>query len=291
MRLLPHAQLGRLTAQPTLGLGQLIAQAYRTAMLADADPAPRAREIVEGTAAVLERLAIAVPKNHRWPVRVDLAKYAEELSTGSETTLLRWISRVVQKRTEQNIQPSQLRSWLTVWPWALILDGLDEAPSAAARRLLYEQIEDLLTTAEDVDADLLVVVTTRPTGYDERFPPGRYLHLQRLPADEAAAFAERITNLRFANDPEMRSKVAERMQDASRAPVSARLMETPLQVTIMSLIVEKYPNLPPDRFALFDLYYRTVCDREVAKEIPIARFLNENRARIDRLHEEVGLVL
>jgi hypothetical protein len=55
--------------------------------------------------------------------------------------------------------------------------------------------------------------------------------------------------------------------------------------------VENYPNLPPDRFALFDLYYRTVCDREIAKEIPIARFLNENRIRIDRLHEMVGLVL
>ena len=108
---------------------------------------------------------------------------------------------------------------------------------------------------------------------------------------EAAEFSERITNKRFVNDDEMRVKVADRMRDASQDPVSARLMETPLQVTIMSFIVEKYPNLPPDRFTLFNLYYSTMCDRESGKEIAIARFLVENRPRIDRLHEQVGLVL
>jgi hypothetical protein len=274
-------------------LSQLVAQAYRVAMLQEADLGPVVREVVDGTVAALDRLGLGVPSNRRWPVRVDLAKYAEEISTGSETTLLRWISAMIQKRTEQDIQPAQLREWLRTWPWALILDGLDEVPSASARRMLYQQIEQLLTTAEDLDADLLVVVTTRPTGYDERFPPDRYQHLylHSLPAGQAAEFSQRITDKRFVHDDEMRVKVADRMREASRDPITARLMETPLQVTIMSFIVEKYPNLPPDRFTLFNLYYTTVCDRECGKEIPIARFLNENRLRIDRLHEQVGLML
>ncbi|NJP32584.1 hypothetical protein [Micromonospora thermarum] len=101
---------------------------------------PLAREVVDGTVAALERLGLGVPSNRRWPVRVDLAKCAEEISTGTETTLLRWISTMIQKRTEQDIQPVQLREWLRTWPWALILDGLDEVPSAAARRMLYRQI-------------------------------------------------------------------------------------------------------------------------------------------------------
>ncbi|MEU8001504.1 hypothetical protein AB0B66_10125 [Catellatospora sp. NPDC049111] len=274
-------------------LSQLIAQAYRVSMLTDVDLGPSVKEIVDGTRTALDRLGLAVPQNRRWPVRVDLAKYAEELSAGTDTTLLRWISSTIQKRTEQDIQPAQLRSWLRAWPWALILDGLDEVPSVRSRRLVYHQIDDLLTTAEDLDADLLVVVTTRPTGYDERFPSERYQHayLQRLPAKEAAEYSQRITDRRFADDDEMRRKVADRMRDASLDPVTSKLMETPLQVMIMSFIVEKYPNLPPDRFTLFNLYYQTVCDRETAKEIPIARFLAENRQRIDRLHEEVGLVL
>jgi hypothetical protein len=215
------------------------------------------------------------------------------LASGSEVSLLRWIAEEISKRTDGKVSPQALRDWLAAWPWALILDGLDEVPSPEARRLVYGKIDELLTIAEDRNADLLVVVTTRPTGYDERLPTEtfRHLFLQRLPAETAAAFSRQITDKRFPDDDEMRLKVAERMLEASRDPVTLRLMETPLQVTIMSFIVEKFPTLPPDRFTLFDLYYRTVFEREIAKDIITARFLSKHRTHIDRLHERVGLAL
>lgn len=274
-------------------LSQLIAQAYRVALLTGASPGPSVQEVIDGTRSALARLGLSVPSNRRWPTRIDLAKYAEELASGAEVSLLRWISTRLSERTDRDISPSTLRGWLRAWPWALILDGLDEVPSVDARRLIYSKIDDLLTSAEDLDADLLIVVTTRPTGYDERFPADRFEHLQlqRLSAGEAAAFAQQITDKRFTDDDEMRIKVAARMRDAARDPVTIRLMETPLQVTIMSFIVEKFPTLPPDRFTLFDMYYRTMFDREVAKDIPIARFLSQHRTQIDRLHEHVGLIL
>jgi len=274
-------------------LSQLIAQAYRVAMLTDADPAPSAQEIVEGTKAALARLGLPVPANRRWVTRVDLAKYAEELASGSDTSVLRWISSRLSKRTDRDITPNSLRQWLRAWPWALILDGLDEVPSQRARRLVYDKLNEFHTLAEDQDADLLLVVTTRPTGYDERLPDSHFQHLelQQLPPEEAAAFAQRITDKRFTNDDVMRARVAERMLEASRSEMTVRLMETPLQVTIMSFIVEKYPTLPPDRFTLFDLYYKTMCEREIAKDIPAARFLSQHRVQVDRLHERVGLTL
>jgi hypothetical protein len=274
-------------------LSQLIAQAYRVALLTDADPGPSVQEVIDGTRSALTRLGLSVPGNRRWPTRIDLAKYAEELASGAEISLLRWISTWLSERTDRDVSPNALRGWLRAWPWALILDGLDEVPSADTRRLVYSKIDDLLTSAEDLDADLLIVVTTRPTGYDERFPADRFEHLQlqRLPPDRAAAFAQQITDKRFTGDDEMRLKVAARMRDAAHDPVTIRLMETPLQVTIMSFIVEKFPTLPPDRYTLFDMYYRTMFDREVAKDIPIARFLSQHRTQIDRLHEQVGLIL
>ncbi|MFH8717682.1 NACHT domain-containing protein [Streptomyces zaomyceticus] len=289
----PHMVLVGGPGQGKSTLSQLIAQAYRTAMLSDADVAPGAQVILEGTREALKRLDIAVPGNRRWPVRIDLAKYAEELGSGRDTSLLRWIAQHLSKRTTDTVHPTILRDWLRVWPWALILDGLDEVPSQLSRRAVYEKVNELLTDAEDLDSDLLIVVTTRPTGYDERFPEEqfRHLRLQRVPPEKAAAFAERIIDKRFPDDEDMRLKVIGRMADAARDPITVRLMETPLQVTIMSLIVEKYPNLPPDRFTLFDLYFRTVSDREIAKDIPDARFLSQNNSQIDKLHEQVGLRL
>lgn len=274
-------------------LSQAVAQAYRSSLLDGADLGPGAAVIVNSTKSALSALNIPLPGNRRWPVRVDLAKYSEELVAGSDTSLLRWIATEASKKIESDLSPAKLRQWLRAWPWALILDGLDEVPSAHARRLLRAQIDNLLVTAEDTNADLLILITTRPTGYDERFDADTYRHwtLNHLPADDAASFAKRLVNVRLSSDPDMRDKVVDRMSDVAADSSTRRLMQTPLQVTIMSLIVEKYPNLPPDRFTLFNLYYTTIFDREVGKDIPVARFLAQNRQQIDRLHESVGLRL
>ena len=274
-------------------LSQLLAQAYRAALLDDADLAPAAREQVDATKAALDRLGLTLPRNRRWPIRVDLAKYAEELATGAETSLLWWLAQLVSRRAAPEVTASQLHSWLRVAPWVLVLDGLDEVPSLEARLAVYEKLEAFWTAADDLDADLLMIVTTRPTGYDERLPDDRYQHLQLqpLPPADATELAERISAKRFEQDEARRAEVVARMRAAAADPTTARLFGTPLQVTIMSMIVEKYPTLPPDRYTLYNLYYETLLEREIAKGIAVSRFLSDNRSYINRLHERVGLAL
>src|SRR5690606_20116164 len=67
-----------------------------------------------------------------------------------------------------------------------------------------------------------------------------------------------------------------------------RLMQTPLQVTIMSLLLEGRPRVPQDRYSLFESYYQTIYDREISKQVPIAPVLEKHRSTVDALHAEVG---
>ncbi|MFE9482909.1 hypothetical protein ACFYNM_30415 [Streptomyces spororaveus] len=93
-------------------VSQFIAQAYRAALLTGADPGPSVREVIDGTRSALARLGLPVPGNRRWPVRIDLASYAEEPASGAETSLLRWISTRLSERTDRDISPNSLRQWL-----------------------------------------------------------------------------------------------------------------------------------------------------------------------------------
>ncbi|MEV3965214.1 hypothetical protein AB0M34_30755 [Nocardia sp. NPDC050193] len=275
-------------------LSSLIAQIYRSALLGRGPMTPEVSAIVEATRQACERNGIPEPRNLRWPMRVDLAQYAQVLAAAPDTSMFGFLSTVIGGRTDAVIPPNDLHSWLRAWPWVVILDGLDEVSDAELRRVLLERVTDLIETADNLRADLLVVATTRPLGYDERFDPELFTDvlLSRLTPPQAREFAAEIVNARLAEDPELRDRVMTRLDSASEDPATRRLMETPLQVTIMSIIVEGYGVLPVDRFGLFSLYYRTVYQREVDKPgSAIARILNEHKSDIDHLHARVALHL
>ncbi|MBF6173608.1 NACHT domain-containing protein [Nocardia blacklockiae] len=275
-------------------LSSLIAQIYRVALLGRGPMTPEVSAIVESTREALTRNGIPEPRNLRWPMRVDLANYAEGLASQPDTSLFAFLSTVIGLRTDASISPSDLHSWLRAWPWVVILDGLDEVSDAGLRRVLLERVTDFIETADNLHADLLLIATTRPLGYDERFDAELFtdVMLSRLTPQQARSFAREVVNSRHGEDPELRDRVMKRLTSASEDAATKRLMETPLQVTIMSIIVEGYGVLPVDRFGLFSLYYRTVYQREVDKPgSSIARILNEHKSDIDYLHARVALQL
>lgn len=228
---------------------------------------PEVAAIVDDTHAALSRHDIPEPGNLRWPMRVDLAQYAEELAAQPEKSLFAYLSNAIAMRTDAAVTASDLHSWLRAWPWVVILDGLDEVSAANQRRVLLERVTDFIETADSLDADLLIVATTRPLGYDEQFDPSLFdnIWLTRLDQQQAMSFATEIVNHRLADDPDLKHRVIKRLTTASSDSATRRLMQTPLQVAIMSFIVEGYGALPIDRFGMFYLYYRTVYQREVDK--------------------------
>ena len=136
-------------------------------------------------------------------------------------------------------------------------------------------------------------MTTRPTGYTERLMPAHFaqIDLDYLSAKEAEAYGHHITNERYSRDPERRDAVLAAFKAALANPATERLLKTPLQVLILTVIVASSGPLPANRYLLFWTYYETVFRREAAKRTTYREFFTTYRGEIVELHQRVGLLL
>ncbi|WP_402468638.1 NACHT domain-containing protein [Isoptericola aurantiacus] len=275
-------------------IGLFLSQVYRAVMLGDGERLTgKAAEVRDETLARLRKLGIPAPRLNRWPVRVDLAEYADEISGGQDIGLLRWLASQISKHLADTITPRALKDWLRRWPWLLILDGLDEVASATARDELMDRLGDFLEEAHTVDADLLVIATTRPQGYGDEFRANDFakVALHDFEPPQAVEYAGDLARARHEDDIELREAVVRRVQAAADESVTARLMRTPLQVTIMSLLLEGRQRPPQDRHGLFEAYFLTIYKRETGKSGPLARLLEQHAADVRAIHEQAGFLL
>ncbi|MEV4873241.1 hypothetical protein [Streptomyces syringium] len=275
-------------------VGQILCQAYRAALLGHAVDRldDETKEILTTFNDEMQRIGLSAPAARRWPVRINLSEYADAVAGGEIVSILRYLSEGISRRTP-DITAGQLRSWLRTWPWLLVLDGLDEVASTQARDTVMERVNDFLLEAASVDADLLVIATSRPQGYREEFSPQRYVHMRLEPmaAEDAISYAAQLTQLRHRGDPETAERVLRRLEEASEEDLTARLMRTPLQVTIMAILLERRERVPQQRYRLFYDYYQAVYNREASKSGPTARLIDDHRNAINHLHERAGLLL
>lgn len=285
-----------LTGAPGNGkstLSRFLVQVFRSAFV-ELDPSfPTTGQIVSGTHEAERRLKLQAPKNKRWPIKINLAEFADAIGPYGDKNLIRWISESVSKRSAYTVEPAMLNSWLRVWPWLLVLDGLDEVTSPEVRRRVLDEIEHFVEHADSLDADLLVLVTTRPTGYTERVSPGHFVQLDLgyLEPSKAVEYGSLVINRRLADDHERLDNALVQFGKAVRDPNADRLLKTPLQVLILTFILERLGSLPADRYHLFWRYYETIYDREAAKATSLRSLFVQHRSDITELHERVGILL
>lgn len=272
---------------------RFVTQALRAAFTSDEVLTPTEEEVVEGTGIALRRIQVTAPRGKRWPMRVDLAEFADALLPDGGIDLLRWVSQRVSDRAGLDIKPHTLKRWLTHWPCAVIFDGLDEVTAPDIRPRVLDEIKQFVEEAERDDADLLVVLTTRPTGYTERLMPAYFqqLDLTYLEAEEAAAYGRLVTERRLSDDLDRRDQLVRSFEKQVGLPAMLRLMKTPLQVLIMTIILERAGVLPADKYQLFSRYFDTVYERECAKNTNLAVLLTQQKPLIVYVHEAAGRAL
>ena len=277
-------------------LSQFICQLFRVALLQQEDQVLLTPEAKDACSIIINQSAqegLTIPVMPRFPLRVVLNSFAADLDGGKTSSLFDYLLQRISKLTGRDLSSDDLRSWLKTYPWLLVLDGLDEVPTSSNRDQVITSVNNFLIDAQGLNADLLLLATTRPQGYNDDFSHRYYQHYELLPLDvpRALHYADRLLEQRWGGDQEKIKKLGERLQRAGAEIATARLMCTPLQVTIMAMLVETLGQPPRERWRLFNEYYRVIYNREKQRDIPAAELLNTYQADIDVIHQRVGMHL
>lgn len=276
-------------------IAKFLTHAYRAAFVGeDDDLGDDFAKTVHDTRRAVARMGGAGPSNRRWPVNVDLAKLATAQGTDGEYRLVNWIAeRLTRQAVSKNVSRAGLWKWLQVWPSFVVLDGLDEVTEPAVRQTLIASIEAFVADAEANDCDMLVLVTTRPTGYSDELPPSVFerINLADLDIEDALQYGRLVTGLRVPNDPVRRAGIVALLEEAAKQESLRHLLRTPLQTLIMSIIAEQSGRFSPSRFELFWGYYTTIEQREKNKTLGYSALLRDQAQLVLDLHLRVGLLL
>ena len=232
----------------------------------------------------------------RFPFRIVLNEFASALSSVSLSqinSVLSFIAYYIHKRTDRTVSVDDLKDWFTHYPSVIIFDGLDEVPSSSNRDQVLEAIRDFWVDASNSNADILSIATTRPQGYNDDFSPTFYHHQRLAPLSKELAmhFARRLADVRYGSDGDRKEKVLSRLERSFENDSTSRLMRSPLQVTIMTALVDRMGQPPQARWSLFKAYYDVIYQREVERDIPASAILRRYQPDINAIHNRVGLLL
>ncbi|HEV7893761.1 MAG TPA: hypothetical protein VGP08_24305 [Pyrinomonadaceae bacterium] len=298
----PAPEVGRfvLIGGPGQGkstVGQFVCQLFRASLLKDRPQHLLEIDVRQALRVILtqcESEQFDLPTARRFPIRIELNSFAKELASKESpnvNSVITYVVERIRRKTNHEISVEDFRSWLGAYPWAMVFDGLDEVPPSSNRGEVLEAIRSFRIEARECNADLLIIATTRPQGYSDDFSPALYRHkwLAPLSTPRAMHYGRRLIEARYKGDLERKGKVLERLERASVQPTTARLMRSPLQVTIMATLVDRLGQPPQERWDLFRKYYNVIYDREV--ERGITSVLSDHRTDIDTIHKRVGILL
>lgn len=206
----------------------------------------------------------------RIPFRILLKDLAHWFNVNEENTnLFSYISHDMSQSSGKIVTTDDVHKILKNNPILLVLDGLDEVPEKNVRSKMLNAIITFIGQVKSVyNSDLKVLASTRPQGYSEEFNPDQYLHLKldKLSKNKAQQYAEKwVENREGAQFGKRGQKIIEVLKSCLEDDVVADLTKTPLQITILLVIIRAGATPPKQREELYQKYMDTIYNREQNK--------------------------
>jgi hypothetical protein len=231
-----------------------------------------------------------IPAISRVPFRIVLKYFAQWLSDKPPVGSVEvYLAEQMRKDTARRVSSEGVQDILWARPSLVIFDGLDEVIEPDLRSQLRAQVEAFLGRVEQLGADLQVFATSRPTDHSEQFDPEQFWHLELQPMSvkKVQDYAQRWVRTKVLVEEEQR-RVLDTLKECLQEEHTRSLLTTPLQVTIVLLIIKDGGRPPAQREALFHEYWGTIFRREKAKAQGVIR--TEESLLFD-LHAYLGYVL
>ncbi|MBY8947150.1 hypothetical protein J1G35_14900 [Pseudomonas sp. SH10-3B] len=279
--------------------GQFYAQVQRAALLLEPHAPivmPDILEVARDFVKTADGLNF-LPVNARIPVSVELKDFASWFGARSSSEsrgVITYLCEKISLKIDQKVEGGTLKRAIASRGWFFNFDGLDEVPNDVKDDIANEIIRFSNLVLPELDADALILCTTRPQGYSGQFENlnASVLELSSLSPSVAMKCAEGV--LKFGRSATESAGSIEVLQSAMESAQVRELMTTPLQSHIMAVVVRDGGRPPEKRWELFDNFYQVMKKRESLKNFPdirISKFLRENTILLKAIHSRLGITL
>lgn len=227
----------------------------------------------------------------RIPFKIALREYAAWMKRRDEcesVSVMDYMQDRIRKKTSHEVPLAMLRKLLGMQAWIFFFDGLDEVPESSNRQEVLRQLRFFIAMElQEMQCDCMVVATTRAQGYNHDFDERKYQHVEvaEFSRQDCGIYIRRLFEV-MEEQLERREECIRIMEEAMKDETISRLMETPLQASIIAILVKSGGKPPHERYSLFRQYYETMVKRERQKGIVAT--LNDNMDWLEEIHYMVG---
>lgn len=249
---------------------------------------PETPKMIDPPAEALFPLQISLPDLAGW-----LAKEPVATETGALPTILRFLADQPSAKNVL-ITTETLARICASMPCLLVLDGFDEVGAKEDRERIVAAAREMLAFFTRSLTPCKILATTRPQGYAGELAhigiPLTEQFLALLNETEALEYAATLVAAKIPGQDDQK-KALDRLKEAAAEPATKRLMSTPLQVTILTALVQQLGRAPRERWNLFSKYFEYTYNREIERNTYASRLLADHKMHIVQIHAHVALLL